>query len=107
MSVNRRLNVLGEIGIRYQSIAEPALVCLRKSDAFADYPSWALWRLDYSDWTTVVLNDDLQALLHFGQYAVQVPREFPFGDVDASHVLKHSTFLQVPTDSTDFLERRL
>ena len=50
-----------------------------------DWPSARLWGANHGDGAVVLLDDDLDALLDFGQHGMEGARDFGFAHVDGAH----------------------
>ena len=86
MGIDARLHVVGEVGIWHRRIAELRFICLRKSDALADFPAWTLRRPDDGHGTMVLLHNHLDALLDLGQHGMDIAGEFGFRNVNRRHL---------------------
>ncbi len=86
LASDNRFHVLAEVFVeRNCGVALP-----RFPKDFRDEPSTAVWRAENGHWPVILLDDEFQALLHLGQYGMEIPGQFSFCDVEGTHRLHHN-----------------
>src|SRR5580700_10560768 len=76
-----------EVGIWDRRVPESFLVGFRQGDALAQLAGWAsgLGCPEDRNGPLILLDHHLEALLHFGQYGMQIAGHLGFAHVNSSH----------------------
>src|ERR1700719_1367353 len=65
---------------------------LRFTKDFVNRPATPVLRPQNSNRSMILLNDDLNPFLHFGQHGMEIPSHLGFAHVDSSHRLHYGPF---------------
>ncbi len=78
---------------------------LRFAEDFCNGPSAAMFSSEHSNRPVILLNHDLNALLHFGERGMKIASHFGFAHVDSSHGLQYGAFTSsAPTEYGERLD---